>query len=151
MRTMLALCFCFAWSLLVASGYGQSMSPVITECGRKCADEFTVTNNGLKPLKTVVTAYSFDQKQGSRAMRPLDPTVHVRLTDMATTIPIRGSHIFAYKIACDNYPCLVNFFADLTVGHTDSGLAIIIRLPHVVYQCESAKNCRDGVRKAAGL
>jgi hypothetical protein len=46
---------------------------------------------------------------------------------------------------------LVNFFADLSVGHTDSGLAVVIRLPHVVYQCESAKNCRDGVRKAAGL
>jgi len=129
----------------------QSMSPVITECGKKCSDEFTVTNNGLKPLKAVVTAYSFDPKVGSRATRPLDPTVHVRLKDMATVIPIKGSHIFAYKIACDKYPCLVNFFADLSVGHTDSGLAVVIRLPHVVYQCESAKNCRDGVRKAAGL
>jgi len=149
MRTMLALCLCFAWSLLVASGYGQSMSPVITECGRKCSETFTVTNNGLKPLKAVVTAYSFDPKDGQG--RPLDSTVHVRLKDMATVIPIKGSHIFAYKIACDKYPCLVNFFADLSVGHTDSGLAVVIRLPHVVYQCEAAKNCREDVRKAAGL
>ena len=137
--------------VLAVSVHAQSMSPVITECGKKCNNEFTVTNNGLKPLKAVVTAYSFDPKTGSQSSRPLDPTAHVRLKDMATVIPIQGSHIFAYKIACDKYPCLVNFFADLSVGHTDSGLAVVIRLPHVVYQCEAAKNCRDNVRKGAGL
>jgi hypothetical protein len=34
---------------------------------------------------------------------------------------------------------------------TTAGLAVVIRLPHIVYQCESAKNCRDNVRKGAGL
>lgn len=49
----------FALAGAAFAAYGQTVSPVIGECGRKCKGEFTITNNGLAPLAVTVQPFSF--------------------------------------------------------------------------------------------
>jgi hypothetical protein len=138
-------------SALTASA--QVVSPVVTECGRKCRGEFTISNPSVQALSAVVQPFSFslDAKTGKSILRPLDKTVDVHLDEMAARIGPRSEHTFSYSIRCSQMPCLVTMYAAMTVGHTEQGVAVRVMLPHVAYVCDSAKNCRADARHSAGL
>lgn len=137
----------------VAMAHGQTISPVVSECGRKCSGEFSIKNNSVQPLAVTLQPYSFtlDAKTGHSIFRPLDSSVDLRLDEMAARVGPKAEHSFGYRIRCNQTPCLVTIMATMTIGHTVDGIGVRVQLPTVLYACERQKNCRAEVRKEAGL
>lgn len=139
--------------VLVGAATAQSVSPVITQCGKRCGGQLTVTNDGTIPMAAIVEPWSFslNPATGRSMFRKLDSTVQVSLSETSARIGPKDSHTFDYDMKCASYPCLVTFRVGAIVGHTAEGLAIRVVLPSVVYQCQREKNCRANTRLAAGL
>lgn len=140
--------------LLAASAlYAQTISPVVVECGKKCTGEFSVTNNGVNPFTVTVQPFLFslNPKDGHSIFRQLDDTVDVQLDEMSARVGPKVTYTFGYRMKCAQYPCMVTMLASMVVGHTTDGVAVRVSLPHVIYQCQSSKDCRKNARLAAGL
>jgi hypothetical protein len=131
---------------------GQTVSPVIVECGKKCRGEFSITNNGLTPLAVSVEARSFSlDALGHATNRPLDPGVDLKLEEGSARISPKGTHTFGYQLKCSVRPCSVALVSSMVVGHTAEGILVRVQLAHTVYACEKQKDCRKQVRTAAGV
>jgi hypothetical protein len=130
----------------------QTVSPIIVECGKKCRGEFSITNNGLKPLAVSVEARSFSLDiQGRATNRPLDPGVDLQLAEGSARISPKATHSFGYQLKCSVHPCLVALLSSMVVGHTPEGILVRVQLAQTVYVCEKQKDCRKKVRAAAGV
>jgi hypothetical protein len=81
-------------------------------------------------------------KDGKFSIQGLAPTTHVKLSQYSARIPAHQTHTFAYQVTCDTYPCVVAVLADVGSGHTDEGVAVIIRMTHIVYACNRERDCR---------
>lgn len=148
-ETAVAFCVLF---LLASAAQAQSVSPLVVECGKKCSGSFTVSNLGVLPMAVVVEPYSFRLGPGSETiLRPLDKTVELELAETSTRIGPHSDHTFDYTMRCNAYPCLVALTTGMVVGHTAEGIAIRVVIPHIIYNCSTAKNCRKDSRLAAGL
>lgn len=143
----------FAVAVLFGSASAQTISPVVSQYGKKARGEFSVTNNSILPMNVTVEPVSFSlNSDGQSQFRPLDPGVDVQLSEMSARVSPKADHAFLYQIKCANLPCAVTFLTGTMTGqHTQDGLAVRIILPHVVYVCDRAKECRASVRKAAGI
>jgi hypothetical protein len=130
----------------------QTVSPIIVECGKKCRGEFSITNNGLKPLAVSVEARSFSLDiQGRAKNRPLDPGIDLQLAEGSARISPKGTHSFGYQLKCSVPPCLVALLSSMVVGHTPEGILVRVQLAQTVYVCKKQKDCRKKVRAAAGV
>src|SRR5215471_10895879 len=87
--------------------HGQTISPVITEYGKKANGSFTMKNNGLQAQTVTVTVKSFSVGASTPTLRPLDAGVHVDLSEMSARVQPGQDHEFTYRITCDAYPCPV--------------------------------------------
>jgi hypothetical protein len=154
MKSILVIIFLAATAVTASS---QSISPVITSCGKKCVVDFTLKNPTLVPLFVTLEGQSFSlDKTGDPVLRPLDPGVVLVFSEKSSRVPINSEHRFTVKMTCANYPCSTMIFATMTIGKTKDAngatLQVRFRLPETLYACEShADKCRDQVRKAAGL
>lgn len=139
--------------LLAGTALGQTITPVIQECGKKCSGTFSVKNNQVVPMSVILQPISFSlTPQSVSQFRPLDSSVHVTLDRNSVRLSPLDSFTFSYKIVCQTYPCLVQISAIMSASRkADSGINIAFVLPEVIYQCESKKDCRKTVRKAAGI
>ena len=149
-RVLFLLLLQFSFFGLAVSG--QTVSPIIVECSKKCRGEFSITNNGLTPVAVSVEARSFSLDiQGSATNRPLDPTVELKLEEGSARISPKGTHSFAYQLKCAAPPCSVVLLSSMVVGHTTEGILVRVQLAHTIYACEKQKGCRKKVRAAAGV
>lgn len=148
-----AICLVFAQlCFFTAAASAQTVSPIIVECGKKCAGEFSITNNGLAPLAVTVEARSFSLDAGAHAInRPLDPGVDLKLEEGSARIAPKGVHTFTYHLNCATPSCSVVLLSSMVVGHTADGVLVRVQLAHTIYACEKQKNCRKRVRAAAGV
>ena len=148
MKRILALVVLFAPALPA-----QTISPIISEYGRNAKGSFTVANSSVQPMVVTVSINSFnlDPSNGKSIYRPLDTSTRVSLSEMSARVGPKQQHQFFYRVQCETLPCQVVFFAGMIVGRTPSGIGVRIVLPHVVYTCESQKNCRANIRRASGL
>jgi hypothetical protein len=132
--------------------HAQTVSPVISEYGKKASGEFTVTNNALVPEAVAVEAMSFSVgTDGKSIFRPLDPGVDVQLSTQSARLGPRQSYVVNYEVHCAVLPCAVTIFSTLTGLHTTEGIAMAIHLPHVIYVCNKPKACRQSMRRAWGV
>ena len=142
----------FALLVSAISAGAQSVSPLVVECGRKCAGSFTVSNSGVQPVTVTVEPFSFGlAPDGHSLFRALDKAADVTLHETSARVGPQADHTFDYSIQCAAAPCQVALVTAMVVGHTTEGIAIRLVVPHIVYQCDKAKGCRANVRKAAGL
>ena len=139
--------------LLAVPVVGQTISPVIVECGKKCSGTFTVKNNQTIPASVYLESNSFSlNRQSQSALRILDSSTQVIMDTSSARIAPLDSRVFGYKIICQHLPCLVQITAIMTASKkTESGMQVLFGLPEVIYMCESKKNCRSTVRKEAGI
>jgi hypothetical protein len=139
--------------LLVGTAVGQTISPVIVECGKKCSGTFTVKNNQTIPASVYLESNSFSLTSDSKSvLRKLDSTTTVILDATSARIAPLDSRVFSYKIICRQLPCAVQITAVMTASKkSESGMQILFGLPEVVYVCERKKDCRKNVRKEAGI
>ena len=134
--------------LLSQVAVGQiTISPLNNEFGKKAKGEFSLRNESYAPLSVSIEIASADFANGQLAMAALKSTVHARLSEYSAKIPSHQTRTIAYSISCDVMPCSVVFLSTVVVGHTNEGMAIALRLGHVVYVCEQAKNCRTSFVK----
>jgi hypothetical protein len=131
--------------------HGQTISPVVAECGRRCSNQFTLTNNGVVPLAVSIEAKSFSIVGGQQVLRDLDPTVHLTLSETSARVGPLAVHSFDYKLRCDQLPCAVALQVAMTLGHTESGVQVRGILPEIIYSCEREKNCRKNILLAGGI
>jgi hypothetical protein len=134
----------------------QTISPLVTECGKKCVGSFTVQNNAVIPMVTTVEAYSFGLDSKGQHFRSLDSTAHVTLSETSARLGPKEIREFNYKIRCDALPCEVGILASMVVGHTQAqdgspGIQVRLALEHCVYVCDKSKNCRRSLLDEAGL
>ena len=142
----------FVQFFFIGLAVGQTVSPVIVECGKKCRGEFSITNNGLTPLAVSVEARSFSlDTLGHATNRPLDPGVDLKLEEGSARIAPKGTHTFGYQLKCSVRPCSVALVSSMVVGRTAEGILVRVQLAHTVYACEKQKDCRKQVRTAAGV
>ena len=142
----------FVQFFFIGLAVGQTVSPVIVECGKKCRGEFSITNNGLTPLAVSVEARSFSlDTLGHATNRPLDSGVDLKLEEGSARISPKGTHTFGYQLKCSVRPCSVALVSSMVVGRTAEGILVRVQLAHTVYACEKQKDCRKQVRTAAGV
>ena len=142
----------FVQFFFIGLAVGQTVSPVIVECGKKCRGEFSITNNGLTPLAVSVEARSFSlDTLGHATNRPLDSGVDLKLEEGSARIAPKGTHTFGYQLKCSVRPCSVALVSSMVVGRTAEGILVRVQLAHTVYACEKQKDCRKQVRTAAGV
>jgi hypothetical protein len=141
------------WFLLFASwASAQTISPLSTECPKKCSGQFTVTNNGLRPMRITVEKHSFDVKpDGTAVLRALDAGVDVELGASSTSVGPQQSHTFFYRATCATLPCRFELLALTMNGeHTAEGLQMALALGTAVYVCEKKKDCRLSTLRSLG-
>lgn len=132
--------------------WAQTVSPVISEYGKRAEGQFTLTNNTFVPEAATVEALSFTaDEHGTAAYRALDPGVTVQLSETSARLGPKASHTFQYRVTCAAMPCAVVLFSTLTGLQTVEGIKLNIHLPHSVYVCEKAKACRANMRRAWGV
>jgi hypothetical protein len=152
LKTFLAA---LALLLISAPAHSQTISPLITECGKKCSGSFTLTNNGLIPLAATLESFQFSLDSSGQHFRNLD-TARVILSETSARLGPREAREINYKILCNATPCEVAILATMVVGNTknSSGTGVIqvrLALQETVYACEKSKNCRRSILDAAGL
>jgi hypothetical protein len=128
-----------------------TLTPVTSECGKNCSGQFMVTDNGLAPTVLTINLQSLTVANGRPVFAPLPSTAHVELSEMSARVGGKQSHMFAYKVHCDVMPCVVAMWMTAMSGHTDSGLAMALHIPHIAYVCEKQKNCRLNTLRGWGV
>ena len=135
----------FLLLLVAASASAQTISPLTSECSKKCSGSFTIKNNGLRPLTVTLEKKGFTvSKDGTPTLTPLPQGIEVELGASSAVVPIAGTHTFFFKMKCDELPCHAQILALMSSGDrlANSGLKLALGLPHVVYACERKENCR---------
>jgi hypothetical protein len=144
-RLFAAAILCLAF---VYVAHGQTISPVVQECGRKCSGTFKLTNNGLDPMAVIVTSQSFTIVNGKQVF---GDAASVTLSETSARIGPKQAHDFDVKIRCLQTPCAVQLSVAMMLGHTVEGLAVRGILPEVFYVCDKSKDCRKKTLMAGGV
>ncbi|HXE91017.1 MAG TPA: hypothetical protein VNK82_08655 [Terriglobales bacterium] len=139
---------------LAAPAAAQTVRPVIFEYGEKARGRFELVNDTLEPLNVVLDARSFTVSEtGEISYRPLDPSIHLKLSTMSFRIPPQQSYLVFYEAWADKAPAWFVIYSNFT-GYgfkTAEGMNIRLQLPHTVYLLpkQRVKKPAVAVRKAA--
>src|SRR5579885_1092621 len=120
--------------LIAASAHAQTISPVTVDFKEKARGKVTVTNNALFPMDVIFQPVSFDlTEDGHQIFRPLDSSVHVKLSTSSFRVPPRQSFDLVYEATSDSLP---GWFAiDCQMSHLPRAgdLKVVAHLIHTVY------------------
>ena len=146
----------FALALLAFLGAGlaprgasaQTVRPVIVEHhGKKAQAKFELVNDGLVPLNVVLEPKSFDVSiDGEVTYRPLDSSVHLKLSAMSLRIPARQSRYVFYEASADSYPAWFVIPCTFSGLPRHQGLNVTVELPHTVYLVQDDALRREDVK-----
>lgn len=134
--------------LFSTAAFGQlTISPLNSEHGKKARGEFTITNGTFSAIPVTIEPLSVVVHDGKFELAELSSSVHLKLSEFSTRIPAKQNHVFGYSATCDTYPCSFALFATFaTGGHTDTGVAVAVRLGTVIYACEKERGCRQSMQ-----
>ena len=140
MQKWLAL---LAWmTLLVAPVFAQTVRPVIAELGNPAKGRVEYYNDSLTPLNVVLEAKSFTvSEKGELSYRPLDSTIHLKLSTTSFRIPPQQSYYVFYEAHADAAPGWFVIYAAFSgfPFRTQQGMNIRLELPHTVYLLPKGK------------
>ena len=123
--------------LLLVSGscsLAQSVSPVIVEYKGKAAGQIALVNNTLTPLAVVLEPRSFSiTPEGNGIYRPLDPSIHVKLSSTSARIDPGQTYYVFYSATSDKLPAWFTVYSVFSKVQHGGGLDVRILLPHTVY------------------
>src|SRR6266850_3979310 len=132
-----------AWRLLLLvvgvsvsprTAAAQTIRPVVVQYRQPHAQgRFEVVNDGLVPLSAVLEPKSFSVTDDGEAIyRPLDPSIHLRLSAMSFRIPPRQTRVVFYDVTADSVPSWFVIPCTLSGLPSRNGLDVRIELPHTV-------------------
>jgi hypothetical protein len=132
-----------AWmTLLVAPVFSQTVRPVIAELGNPAKGRVEYYNDSLTPLNVVLEAKSFTvSEKGELSYRPLDSTIHLKLSTTSFRIPPQQSYYVFYEAHADAAPGWFVIYAAFSgfPFRTQQGMNIRLELPHTVYLLPKGK------------
>jgi hypothetical protein len=114
----------------------QTVQPVISELGNPAKGHVEYINNSLTPLNVVLEMRSFSVSElGELSYRPLDPSIHVKLSTTSFRIqPQQTYHVF-YEASTTQSPAWFVIYANFSgfPFRTAQGMNVRLQLPHTVY------------------
>ncbi len=140
-------------SAVVASGpfprtaAAQTVRPVVVEyVGKKVKAKFELVNDTLYPLNVILEPKSFDVTEtGEGIYKPLDPSIHLKLSAMSMRIPPQQSRYVFFEATADSLPAWFVIPATFAGMPKRGGLDIEVELPHTVYMLQEERLRREDV------
>ena len=136
-RTSLRLITKACWILLLAgAASSQTVKPVVAELGNPAKGRIEYYNDSLTPLNVVLEAKSFTVSEtGEISYRPLDETVHLKLSTTSFKIMPQQSYYVFYQADTAAAPSWFVIYAAFSgfPFRTQQGMNIRLELPHTVY------------------
>jgi hypothetical protein len=126
-----------AWVLpLALSLRAQTVRPLIAELGNPAKGRIEYVNGSLTPLNVVLEAKSFSVSEtGEMSYRPLDPSIHLRLSVTSFRLQPQQSYYVFYEAKTDDAPAWFVIYAAFSgfPFRTRQGMNVRLELPHTVY------------------
>ncbi len=120
-----------------ASVSAQTVRPVIDELvGTTVKGRIEYLNDGLTPLNVVLEPKSFTVSEtGEVSYRPLDATVHLKLSTSSFRIQPQQTYYVFYEASAPQIPTWFVIYASFTgfAFRTAQGMNVRLQLPHTVY------------------
>lgn len=114
----------------------QTVRPLIAELGNPAKGRIEYVNDSLTPLNVVLEAKSFSVSEtGEMSYRPLDPSVHLRLSVTSFRLQPQQSYYVFYEAKTDAAPAWFVIYAAFSgfAFRTQQGMSVRLELPHTVY------------------
>lgn len=144
---LLVLPLCLLWAPCLAA---QTVRPVIAEYSQKARGRFDLVNDTALPLNVVLEPKSFSiSDEGSPSFRPLDKSIHLKLSQMSFRIPPQQTYYVFYEATADTYPAWFVIYATLAGLPKQSGLNVQVELPHTVYLLQKRGIQQSDIRLGA--
>jgi len=122
--------------VLGASGFAQTVRPVISELSNPAKGRVEYVNDGLTPLNVVLEAKSFTVSEtGEISYRPLDPGIHLKLSATSFRIQPKQTFFVFYEASAPPSPAWFVIYASFSgfAFRTAQGMNVRLQLPHTVY------------------
>jgi hypothetical protein len=122
--------------LALTAAQAQTVRPVINELGNPAKGHVEYVNDGLVPLNVVLEAKSFTVSEtGDIAYRPLDPSIHLKLSTTSFRIQPQQTYYVYYEATSPQSPNWFVLYASFTgfAFRTSQGMNVKLELPHTVY------------------
>jgi hypothetical protein len=122
--------------LMAAALQAQTVKPVISELGNPAKGRIEYYNDSLTPLNVVLEPKSFTVSEtGEISYRPLDSTIHLKLSTTSFRIPPQQSFYVFYEADAQEAPGWFVIYAAFSgfPFRTQQGMNIRLELPHTVY------------------
>ncbi len=120
-----------------AVAVAQSVRPVIVEYKGQARGKVELVNNSLFPINVVLEPKSFDINEAGQGLyRPLDSSIHLKLSAMSFRIPPQQSRYAFYEATPDTLPSWFVLTCTFSGPPRQSGLNIQLELPHTVYMVQ---------------
>jgi hypothetical protein len=130
--------------LLTTMLFGQTISPLAVEYGKKASGEFTITNTSLRPVAVIIEPMDFTAGKDSRVRTsPLSPDVHIKLSEKSAKLGPQQEHKFFYDATCPANHCAFMLSVKvMPVQHVTDGVGVAVTMGTAVYICPKLKSCR---------
>jgi hypothetical protein len=138
LRTARRLAASAVWLFLASTSVpAQTVRPVIDELvGTTVKGRIEYVNDGLTPLNVVLEPKSFTVSEtGEVSYRPLDATVHLKLSASSFRIQPQQTYYVFYEASAPQVPSWFVIYASFTgfAFRTAQGMNVRLQLPHTVY------------------
>ena len=137
MKLLKTILLTLSWMyLLAASISAQTVKPVIAELGNPAKGRIEYYNDSLTPLNVVLEPKSFTVSEtGELSYRPLDSTIHLKLSTTSFRIPPQQSYYVFYEANTAATPGWFVIYAAFSgfPFRTQQGMNLRLELPHTVY------------------
>lgn len=134
---------------LSAIGMAQTVRPVIDELGNPAKGRVEYVNDADTPLNVVLEAKSFTVlENGEVQYRPLDPSIHLKLSATSFRIQPKQSYYVFYEASSTPSPNWFVIYASFSgfAFRTAQGMNVRLQLPHTVYLLPKEKPEKADVR-----
>jgi hypothetical protein len=109
--------------------------------------KFELLNDTLYPLNVILEPKSFDVTEtGEGIYRPLDPSIHLRLSAMSVRIPPKQSRFIFFEATAESIPAWFVIPCVFAGMPKHGGLDIEVELPHTVYMLQKEPLRREAIR-----
>ena len=124
----------------------QSIQPLIVEYREKANGKFEVINDTLTPMAIVLEPKSFSiNAEGRGIFRPLDASIHVKLSSSSFRLEPRQSYYVFYKASADQIPAWFTVYASFSPIQPRQGVTVRVMLPHTVYLYQKKPVDKDSI------
>ena len=134
-------------ALLVLSrcSYAQAVSPVIAEFRKIAEGRIALTNNTFTPMAVVLEARSFSiDPDGVGVYRPLDPSIHIRLSSMSARLDPGHTYYVSYRAEAEALPAWFTIYSTFSILRRGASPDVRILLPHTVYIYPTKPKSKSG-------